>query len=245
MFLLKWWLHFSFFSMTLNDYIGKQIKKARRLAHMTQKDLGDRLGKSGATIAYLEQGKRRVSPDILEKIAHETNQPLGYFFENGENGVSGNLKQQLHDLKQHLHQLSDLLHQTEQRALDSELMMQMAFDQASDAMMILAVSGRILKVNEAYMELVEGRTEHYIGRLFWEMVPESNPHRDLFKKGFHDAIRTGETLPVFRHMMVSHSGKEVMVESTSRMMKKDGTPWAIFVSMRPVQEVQDIEDIMS
>jgi len=65
--------------MTLNHRIGQQIRKARKLAHLTQKQLGDKLGRSGATIAYLEQGKRRVSPNLLEEVAQYTNKPLSFF----------------------------------------------------------------------------------------------------------------------------------------------------------------------
>ena len=42
--------------------IGKQIKKARLLAGMSQKQLGDAIGKGISTISEWESGKR--SPDV-------------------------------------------------------------------------------------------------------------------------------------------------------------------------------------
>ena len=49
--------------------IGEQIKKARRNAGLTQKQLGDALGKGISTISEWESGKRSPDIDLLPTLA--------------------------------------------------------------------------------------------------------------------------------------------------------------------------------
>ena len=55
----------------------KQMKQWRTLAHLSLRQLGERLGISAAHIAYLEVGKRLPSPLIIDryrKFARQTTQ---------------------------------------------------------------------------------------------------------------------------------------------------------------------------
>jgi hypothetical protein len=45
----------------------KQMKQWRVVAQLSQRDLGERLGISGAYIAYLESGRRVPSPFIIDR----------------------------------------------------------------------------------------------------------------------------------------------------------------------------------
>ncbi len=49
--------------------LGKQIKKYRRLAGLTQEQLADRVRVSTTHIGLVETGKRRISLKTLQKIA--------------------------------------------------------------------------------------------------------------------------------------------------------------------------------
>jgi len=61
--------------------LAKKIKRARRLADLSQKELGKKLGISDKTISAYELS-RAIPPLItLQKIARITNQPVEYFFE--------------------------------------------------------------------------------------------------------------------------------------------------------------------
>ena len=49
--------------------IGKQIKKARLLAGLTQKQLGDMLAKGVSTISEWESGKRSPEVELIPKMS--------------------------------------------------------------------------------------------------------------------------------------------------------------------------------
>jgi len=69
--------------MTLNQQIGTKIRRARLEIGLTQKELGSQLKRSGAAIAYLEQGKRKISPDLLVEVSRITRKSMAYFYEEG------------------------------------------------------------------------------------------------------------------------------------------------------------------
>lgn len=48
--------------------IGKQIKKARQLAGLSQKELGDAVGKGISTISEWESGKRSPDIELIPKL---------------------------------------------------------------------------------------------------------------------------------------------------------------------------------
>jgi PAS domain S-box-containing protein len=62
--------------------LGKKIKQARIQAHLTQAQLGKMVGRTGAAIAYKENGNRAVTTDILFEIAEATDKPISFFFQD-------------------------------------------------------------------------------------------------------------------------------------------------------------------
>ncbi len=62
--------------------IGKRIKEARDQEGLTQSELGSRLGyKSPTFMSLIEDGKRKVRIDDLEKIAEMLHRDLNYFLQ--------------------------------------------------------------------------------------------------------------------------------------------------------------------
>lgn len=62
------------------EFIGKNIRKARELVSLSQRQLAEKLGyESSTTISYIESGERKVSIVDLEKIAHILDRDIRYF----------------------------------------------------------------------------------------------------------------------------------------------------------------------
>jgi len=55
------------------DYgtIGRRIKTVREMAGLSQKELGKRIGRSTTAISLFESGERKISLELLGKIAKE------------------------------------------------------------------------------------------------------------------------------------------------------------------------------
>lgn len=49
-------------------YIGTQVKKIRRLKGIKQNDLAMKIGLSTAQVKYIEDGRKIIDDDLLEKI---------------------------------------------------------------------------------------------------------------------------------------------------------------------------------
>lgn len=64
--------------------VGNQIKKARLLAGLTQKDLGDKIGKGVSTICEWEGGKRSPDIELLPVLGRILNVNPKYFVEDPE-----------------------------------------------------------------------------------------------------------------------------------------------------------------
>lgn len=61
--------------------IGKNIRRARKLAGYTQKQLAELLGhRSAAMISWVEDGRRNITAEKLYRIALVTNTPIDTFF---------------------------------------------------------------------------------------------------------------------------------------------------------------------
>ena len=71
-----------------NKKIGQKIKKARANMGLTQSQLGKTIGVTGSAIGYLEAGLRKISPDVLKKIADVLNKPFKYFYEDANEEYS-------------------------------------------------------------------------------------------------------------------------------------------------------------
>lgn len=66
--------------MNYSAIIGKKIRKLRREMGLSQEELGTKLGVSGSFVGYLENGKKRINPNLLKKVSKVTNYPVSYFY---------------------------------------------------------------------------------------------------------------------------------------------------------------------
>lgn len=89
--------------------LGKIIKRARKLAKLSQKELGDKLSISDKTISAYESGRAIPPVPTLQKIAEITRQPIDIFFQSdGKKEVNiVNLKldtilEELNEIKKYL-----------------------------------------------------------------------------------------------------------------------------------------------
>ena len=228
--------------MTINSRIGRKIRLARKQAGYTQAQLAKKLGRTGAAVAYLEQGKRRISLDVLEKIALMTNRPLGFFYEDQAPSTSG-LGAQLQSLQQQLGSLQKVLSEAQDSCVGSDesdhspslsdRIFRDVFDHANDLMILLGADGTILDINERYEEFFGWSRAEMIGRKFSDFqlfLEEEMPgYIKLFEKAF-----TSEG-PV-RHMEVrvrTKSGSLHTLQTSNRLLKKNDQPWAMLSILRP------------
>lgn len=64
--------------------LAKVINRARKLAKLSQKELGNKLSISDKTISAYESGRAIPPVPTLQKIAEITNQPIDMFFQSDE-----------------------------------------------------------------------------------------------------------------------------------------------------------------
>lgn len=64
-------------------FIGRNIKIRRKLAGLTQVQLGERLGISTEQLRKIENGHVRLTLDLLAKIAEELNTGFNYLLGHG------------------------------------------------------------------------------------------------------------------------------------------------------------------
>ena len=66
--------------MNYSALIGKKIRKLRQEMGLSQKEFGEKLGITGSFVGYLENGRKRINPNLLRKVAKITKQPVSYFY---------------------------------------------------------------------------------------------------------------------------------------------------------------------
>ncbi len=86
--------------------VGKKIREIRKRKRITQEELAQAIGVSDKSISAYES--ERISPPlkILEKIAHETDSPLSYFFEED---IQSSLLSKLNDLEKDFADIKKML----------------------------------------------------------------------------------------------------------------------------------------
>jgi len=97
--------------MNENKRIGQKIKKARLAIGITQNQLGKKIGKTGSAVGYLEAGLRKISPDVLKKIADALNKPFKYFYEDSEEEY--NLHSKIISFEKQMRDLAQIIGQIE------------------------------------------------------------------------------------------------------------------------------------
>lgn len=224
--------------MTLNAKVGSRIKLARVRAGLTQKQLGEQLGKSGAAIAYLEQGKRRISPDVLNEIAQVTDRPLSFFYEEKEaSGPASNLSEQITDLRCQLEEVKSALGVKNDESCS-------AFLQASDGMIMMDTEGRVIDVNHRYVEMMGWKREEVKGKAFWEFDFFPEEKMPQLKSLFQDTMKTKEVHERVRMSITTKDGSEIDVEIGTSLLVRDNEPWGMLNALRPVETAVDIDQIL-
>jgi transcriptional regulator with XRE-family HTH domain len=66
--------------------LGLRIMVQRQKMHMSQKELGARIGVSGQQMQKYENGINSMSPHRLALCAEILGKPVGYFYGDGEDG---------------------------------------------------------------------------------------------------------------------------------------------------------------
>lgn len=69
----------------IKEIFGKNVQKFRRRLNMTQEQLAEALNVSQAFLANIERGKRGISMENIETIAHCFSVPYSALFEIEEN----------------------------------------------------------------------------------------------------------------------------------------------------------------
>jgi PAS domain S-box-containing protein len=173
--------------MSVHQKIGKKIRIARKLAGMTQSELAKKLGKTGAAIAYLEQGKRRISTDVLTVIAQYTSKPLSFFYE--EDGDSDRqMKKQLTDLRTHLDGIKLLLDEAEKEKEEKDTEVRLfraVLDKSSDAIIVWdPETGKAVDCNEKASSGLGYTREDFLKKTVMEVesgIPTLEVWRDCVK----------------------------------------------------------------
>jgi PAS domain S-box-containing protein len=222
--------------MALNSHIGIQIRKARRMSGLTQKELGKKIGKSGATIAYLEQGKRRVSPDVLQAVAEITGHHLSFFYEEKES-VDNQLMKRFDFLKDQIEEMASQLGNN-----GDERDFSLVFEEAADAMVLVDLKGKILALNKKQEDLLGWTREEVLGRPFYKFSFFSLKKMPQLIKLFHSVIKSQKVYDTVKMPLKTAQGKTIETDIHSSLLRRDGKVWAMMSVVRPVESVSVVID---
>jgi len=67
--------------MSIRDAVGRRVLHYRYLRNMTQNKLGEVAGIDRGYLSDIENGKRKITIDILDRIAHALNIPASLLLE--------------------------------------------------------------------------------------------------------------------------------------------------------------------
>lgn len=70
--------------MDINKFVGEKIRHYRKLTGMNQSKLAEKLGVSQQALGLLENGKRKVSPEVFVILRSELNVSIDDFFPKDE-----------------------------------------------------------------------------------------------------------------------------------------------------------------
>ncbi|MGE7880332.1 helix-turn-helix domain-containing protein [Peribacillus muralis] len=72
---------------------GKKIREIREKNKDTLEELADKLNMSWSSLGKFERGERKITPDLLERIADLYDVPIVYFFGEDEKELPDELKE--------------------------------------------------------------------------------------------------------------------------------------------------------
>ncbi|UZD22287.1 helix-turn-helix transcriptional regulator [Algoriphagus halophytocola] len=67
--------------MDIKEAFGQKVKLLRKAKELSQEDLADKSGLNRPYISAIEQGKRNVSLEVIEKLAEALDIEIKEFFE--------------------------------------------------------------------------------------------------------------------------------------------------------------------
>lgn len=155
--------------MTEKKKIGMKIKMARVHSGLTQRELGKKLSRSGAAIAYMEQGKRSVSHEMVKKIALATDKHFSFFYEDEEN--MDQMKEKFSVLNEQLKEIKSLFSETKKQKKDSEEKYRAYVENAPDGIFVVNEKGQYLDVNNAACKLLGYTREEFLSMAIPHMLP--------------------------------------------------------------------------
>jgi len=68
--------------------LGQRLYTIRKIKKMSRDDLGEIMGVTGQQIRKYETGQNRMMPERIQACANVFNVPVGYFYGEGERGVT-------------------------------------------------------------------------------------------------------------------------------------------------------------
>lgn len=68
--------------MEIKERFGQKVKQLRKAKDLSQEDLAERSGLNRPYISAIEQGKRNVSLEVIEKLAEALEIEIKEFFED-------------------------------------------------------------------------------------------------------------------------------------------------------------------
>lgn len=77
--------------------VGALVKYARMSRGLSQSDLGRKLGVTFQQVQKYENGKNRIAPSKLAKIAESVERPVSFFFESARLHIGNNVDKPLFD----------------------------------------------------------------------------------------------------------------------------------------------------
>jgi PAS domain S-box-containing protein len=114
------------------------------------------------------------------------------------------------------------------------------FENASDAIWVHDLSGKILALNSALERLTGYKRDDLIGANVSMLVPSHSMTK--VDKEAHDKVLRGEHAETLEQELVKEDGSVVIVQMGTSLITKDGQPWAFQHIARDVTEEKRIQD---
>jgi PAS domain S-box-containing protein len=213
--------------MEIGQRIGQRIRTARKHAGLTQKQLAEYLGKSGAAVAYLEQGKRRANAEVLMQVSKATSKPLSFFYEE-ESSTELTFSRRMDMLQREVFEIQKLLKTEQDRrksAEDDVYLFRELFDQSNDQLLVWdGDTGKAVTCNQAVLEHLECEREELLEKTIMQVEP-GIPTLDVWHKIVGDLKSNGVT--IMRTEPKRKDGTSFHVEVSVKYVLLDDHPYVV------------------
>ena len=133
---------------------------------------------------------------------------------------------------------------TEKLLLESEEKFRTIFEHASDEIVCLDASGKIIDVNRKYEELFGYKRDEIIGKNFTELESLDTENKTVILELFQDIVVKGKPLPkTFIELELKHkNGHKIYAEVSSELIQRDGEIEGILSILRDITERKQMEE---